>query len=186
MTPTDMQQLEQRLDAIEARAEKATPGPWAWYGADVVSNAPRFVSQRVAQLESRNEMVPNAEFIAHARTDIPDLCQAARRLIALERGLRELVADYRETATKYDSNYWHERADELEALLGEPAPAPKPDELAELRRKLRRKLRELMDRCFEAGGPSPAGYAYDDVGCELRALLGESEGGHPGNSRALT
>lgn len=72
MTPED-------LDAIEARANAATAGPW-------------YASQRqdAVQLGShgqwwyppkpRMEESPDAAFIAHARTDVPDLIARVREL----------------------------------------------------------------------------------------------------------
>jgi hypothetical protein len=71
------------LDAIEARAEAATPGPW--YEDDVTFGTGTLVIARfddtVVQCSlplSHTRSAPNADFIAHARTDIPALVAELR------------------------------------------------------------------------------------------------------------
>ena len=69
------------LDAIEARAAVATSGLW-WTGMhdgfSYVVEGPESDSHPVAQRLIR----PDAEFIAHARTDVPALLAEVRRLRA--------------------------------------------------------------------------------------------------------
>lgn len=70
MTHTD------RLAAIAARVEKATPGPWLVGDERLPTLFPRDdPSYHIALLESVREprFRPNADFIAHAREDIPFL-----------------------------------------------------------------------------------------------------------------
>ena len=71
-----------RLDAIQARAEAATPGHWdmavsanrKW--ALVLGNSGTETERTVARLADYDD----AEFIAHARTDIPYLLGMIREL----------------------------------------------------------------------------------------------------------
>ena len=74
------------LDAIEARAEAATPGPWRQTASrrgyrDVLQTPDTYADRMIAK------GCPNADaaFIAHARTDIPALVselRAAREVVA--------------------------------------------------------------------------------------------------------
>jgi hypothetical protein len=102
------------LDAIEARANAATDGPWGFYDGDnyadvaadltMTSRASYSYREKIAQLEDENywddpahedddesrapeQMAANAAFIAHARTDVPALVDEVRRLRA------ELIAE---------------------------------------------------------------------------------------------
>lgn len=82
------------LDAIEARAEAATEKPW-WTGMhdgfSYVVEGPEADSHPVAQRLIR----PDAEFIAHAREDVPALLRdlrAARQQLALP--VQDAVADH--------------------------------------------------------------------------------------------
>ncbi len=65
--------MSPNIDEIEERVSKATKGPWS---ADEGDGWVRSLSEPVAGsrigLVSRNAE-PNAEFIAHAREDVPDL-----------------------------------------------------------------------------------------------------------------
>jgi hypothetical protein len=95
-TPGD--QLD--LDAIEARASSATPGPWeARQNAPTMSGA--VWNLRVAGEPGVKAMVTeyqhgsaNADFIAHAREDVPALVAEVRRLrsfAAEVQGVRNMV-----------------------------------------------------------------------------------------------
>lgn len=69
------------LQAIRARADAATPGPWGYGDFGFVSNGNQIIVQTWDRMEenfdnSRN----NGEFIAHARTDIPALLDEVARL----------------------------------------------------------------------------------------------------------
>ena len=83
-----------RLDEIEARARAATPGPWEvdpftwkpghpippseWLGIE--STGP--VKGEVARIRpNEDEDHANAEFIAHAREDVPALVAALRAVL---------------------------------------------------------------------------------------------------------
>lgn len=72
------------LDAIEARANAATGGKWEampWQGDAGVCQLVngRYIVDVVTRGYTR---VADAEFIAHARTDVPDLIAEVRRLKA--------------------------------------------------------------------------------------------------------
>lgn len=69
------------LDAIEARANAATPGPWGHYSTGSYVYATR---TKVCQLEdpwiANGNQRNDAAFIAHAREDVPALIAEVRRL----------------------------------------------------------------------------------------------------------
>ena len=74
-----------RLDEIEARANAATEGPWEADGSAHVltaDNTPTFVA-RCADPGGSDAGVPDAEFIAHARTDVPALVAALRAVLEI-------------------------------------------------------------------------------------------------------
>ncbi|WP_037161013.1 hypothetical protein [Rhodococcoides fascians] len=75
------------LDAIEARAEATTEGPWCaitsgipngdhWYVCSAEGESLAYISADDGINEDQRE--PDAEFIAHARTDVPALLAALR------------------------------------------------------------------------------------------------------------
>jgi hypothetical protein len=75
------------LDAIEERANAATPGPWhvddedyaeAIYAADDVTTV--IAGGRWGGEARVFETTEDARFIAHARTDVPALVAEVRRL----------------------------------------------------------------------------------------------------------
>lgn len=87
------------IDAIEARANAATPGPWtqeAWL--KVLRAMLEADAQEDIRVAAMLEEFPtarfkaDANFIAHARTDIPDLIAAYRSQAAEIARLREQLA----------------------------------------------------------------------------------------------
>ena len=75
------------LDAIEARANAATDGPWSVYQTmhaepKVVNSTGHWPAGEVANASNSPADYGNAdaEFIAHARTDVPALVAEVRRL----------------------------------------------------------------------------------------------------------
>lgn len=75
-----------QLDEIEARADAATKGPWRADGYEVETVTPADVDR----FDHMEEMVTScdlrkadAEFIAHARTDVPKLIAALRAVEAV-------------------------------------------------------------------------------------------------------
>jgi hypothetical protein len=95
---------EEELEAIGARAAAATPGPWAMSRDEMsagfgkhryvvvgttTADGQRAVDWRLLVEGMRGaDAVHDAEFIAHARTDVPALlAEVARLKAALERAL---------------------------------------------------------------------------------------------------
>lgn len=74
-----------RLDQIAARAGAATEGPWekrtviGW--EKVVSYGTEAMIQLVAECRHDECDIADAEFIAHARTDVPALVAALRAVL---------------------------------------------------------------------------------------------------------
>ena len=76
-----------RLNEIEARANAATEGPWEaehhynrLTGKHVVSEIPR-VAECMGNGDGGLDCKEDAEFIAHARTDVPDMAAALRAVL---------------------------------------------------------------------------------------------------------
>ena len=66
------------LDAIEARASAATPGPWKRTGVNVWAWFNDQVYTIMRGFTDRPSPVHDQNFIAHARTDVPALIAAVR------------------------------------------------------------------------------------------------------------
>ena len=95
---TDM--TPERLNAIRRRAEAATEGPWSaanehgnfpeadplWRvsqmrpGWESMSPTEGYITDVAETFSDDPHADPNAEFIAHARTDVPDLLTEVKRL----------------------------------------------------------------------------------------------------------
>lgn len=85
------------IEAIKARVAAATAGPWSWEGSIYEHMEAEIVAKRgLAQLWKSDNVIPDAAFIAHARTDIPDL------IAALEAAERERDA-LKEAGTGLDA-----------------------------------------------------------------------------------
>lgn len=88
-----------RLAEIQARADKATDGPWRSRDLDdydeetpdaveVLEPGPSTIAMASARdwdSDYDPEMFANAEFIAHARTDVPALVAAVRAVLELHK-----------------------------------------------------------------------------------------------------
>lgn len=101
------------LNAIRARAAAATKGPW-YLDAGVDNTGTVFVGNRadgreyglweivLASGDPLGDLTPeaakrelaNCEFIAHARQDIPDLCDEVERLRSIVAGVQAALADH--------------------------------------------------------------------------------------------
>jgi hypothetical protein len=79
---------KQDLDAIRERCERASKGPWNQKPnplacAPEITNGEREIAKVLFYMGSEDrEVFPNADFIAHARTDIPLLLAEIDRLQA--------------------------------------------------------------------------------------------------------
>jgi hypothetical protein len=111
---------EKRLKEIEARAEAAMPGPWVYDTLGCPGIEQRTV--RPGGTECRQIVLQNEEaewsprhedmwFIAHARTDIPDLIAAVREAVGL---LEEATIDADNAGWGYR---WQDQAHEFLATM---------------------------------------------------------------------
>jgi hypothetical protein len=93
---------EEELAAIEARADAATAGPWAYtpWGEDQRYGDVYSYSQRVLTFGTADgtldEDDANGNFVAHARADVP-------ALLAEVRLLRRVILDQQEESALYDA-----------------------------------------------------------------------------------
>lgn len=78
------------LDAIAARADTATPGPWTWLEGEIRGGYDTGI-QRPWVADSDDDS--DGEFIAHARTDVPALLAEVRRLRAANAALHQITVD---------------------------------------------------------------------------------------------
>lgn len=75
-----------RESEIAERCEKATPGPWCYGGDDRIYDDPeeygaeRCLLQQYELGHEQQNWDNDAEFIAHARTDLPDALSEIKRL----------------------------------------------------------------------------------------------------------
>ena len=138
------------LNAIEARAKAATPGPWGWYDPPGAGYGPQIESEEqharwggmacvlvTAEVCSacRERGAPclsgkqeDKDFIAHAREDIPALIAEVRRLREEKEGLYKLL--------KHETRAVQSMEDELCALR---------DRLADIKAKGSDVIREAKE-----------------------------------------
>ena len=114
------------IDQILERAEKATEGPWdVEYGVSM-RTAWAFMSRKSREYilrldggenckidEETGQVEETLEFIAHARSDVPEL---ARRLIRACDELRRTGIEFRRLGDYDSANAYSMIADELEAM----------------------------------------------------------------------
>lgn len=134
-----MEHLTEREREMLARCEKATPGPWAsmgkvtcgkgcinhcWHTFDVQADIlPPMGESGPVAIAAQKEF-DNAAFIAHARTDIPELLQAVADLrqqvaqLTEERDVKEQSA----IAAAECGKGWAAKFRAAEAKLAELAP----------------------------------------------------------------
>lgn len=87
------------------RAERATEGPWE---AKCSGHDYPYIVAHGKQLACGEDFgkMPDAEFIAHARTDIPNLCATVEALREENERLRGLLRDWTDMdPLRYDSEY---------------------------------------------------------------------------------
>lgn len=100
--PEPEQMTPERLKEIEERCKKASAGPWFWRKCYEIGSGERHWALKSPESEANKRVIgihgtlsfdhftppekwnkdPNNQFIAHARTDIPDLLAEVRRLAA--------------------------------------------------------------------------------------------------------
>lgn len=91
--------LNARLHEVRKRAEAATKGPWSYYGSDnvIVSEAEEY--SYAPEIAEEFTITSDAEFIAHARQDVPALIAEVERLNGVVGTLvsdLELIEDHTE------------------------------------------------------------------------------------------
>ena len=115
------------MDEIEKRYEKATPGEWGWSQQACYHTSPGIAiysgtlsgkkSIRIASIRQQaNTVLPkeqreaNADFIAHARTDIPALVAEVKRLRKYADDCIDDIAGYEAAQVKLKDNALEEAA----------------------------------------------------------------------------
>jgi hypothetical protein len=93
------------LDAIEARCNAATKGPWE---AKCSYHDYPYIVAHGWELGCGEDFarMPDADFIAHARTDLPALLTEVRRLRARNEELEAIVRELGETPLRVDDAYF--------------------------------------------------------------------------------
>ena len=109
----------EQLDTIQSRADAATEGPWDSIGGDVVQSydlairTGEYSLERVGIIPGEYVRENDAEFIAHARTDVP-------ALLALAREQAATIAAVRDLANGAGRCGWRISADDIRKTLGKP------------------------------------------------------------------
>lgn len=105
MTPAE-------LEAIKARCDAATAGPWEAYSASCcpdmggVSSSEYVVHAAQLGNVGHPALLTDAEFIAHARQDVPALLAEVARLKAVvDIQLRGRILDVARAEAAYDKGY---------------------------------------------------------------------------------
>lgn len=106
------------IDAIKARVENATDGPWAWSDAETFQAWPGSVRSTVMPDDFADEVAQtfqgqDAEFIAHARTDVPALVAKVERQAAIIKAVTDYIED-----TEPDD--WTVAFERITAILAAP------------------------------------------------------------------
>lgn len=83
--------MSSRLDEIKARAEAATKGPWSDSAGD--GYGPFLAINSAGATVARCDYGPyegsrDAEFVAHARTDVPALVAAVEEVLSLHKEVK--------------------------------------------------------------------------------------------------
>ena len=124
---------DDELRAMEERAERATPGPWGVDGNDCAVETPADGADGNVCLV-RPRRAANADFIAHARTDLPRLLAEVRALREENGRLRQIVGEpiaCRQCGVEVETPRRIYATPVCYACL----PPPKPLPLAQLRRE---------------------------------------------------
>jgi hypothetical protein len=114
----------ENLQAIRERANKATAGPWIISHGDDETADEIYIWLRIGEVSrsvAEGLLAINSRFIAHAREDVPTLCDEVERLTT-ENTYHELQLDRaREEIGRLqkDASEWQQRAEELHELMNE-------------------------------------------------------------------
>lgn len=122
----------ERLAQIRARAEAATPGPWTTDGAEIYQgtkdDVPHFAKWigETCRADENDDGKTDAQFIAHARTDVPTLLAEVNRLRifadATDRRHEEIRAMFAKVDIRDSAEAWDLGMAVLAILDSPPAP----------------------------------------------------------------
>ncbi len=75
---------DEKLAEMQARCDAATPGPWIYdeFQLTIDIDLDPLPENTVAQIDELRDHAPDGEFIAHARTDLPQVLADNERLRA--------------------------------------------------------------------------------------------------------
>jgi hypothetical protein len=118
-----MKLTQEQIEEIRKRAEAATPGPWTYGGdkwGDLVVYAPSlrgFHNNGGEIADVSGDLLPDAEFIANARQDVPNLLAHIERLDKYIVHLGEQVESDKEVKFGYynENKMFKQIIEELEA-----------------------------------------------------------------------
>lgn len=116
------------LDVIDGRSKAATPGPWFQGREGIRYENPRDIYSHREPIEGVSTDIPttdaDAEFIVHAREDVPALVAEVRRLRCIVQDVRELVMN---TDGDYlDGSDFQGLVGEIQQALREHGELPSP------------------------------------------------------------
>ena len=107
------------LEAIEARANAATPGPW--YNLDdwMIHTEPDFEHNGIPNSKVIGTVKKaDADFIAHSREDIPALLAEVERQAAEIKTLSDFIEAYTDICDKHQETH-HKLMDKIAAITAE-------------------------------------------------------------------
>jgi hypothetical protein len=172
--------VELDLDAIRARVDNATEGPWVAHSG-YVETVPEFDLHRfdiMGETISQSAESRDAEFIAHARTDVPALLAEVERLREWEAEVEGLESRNEEAWEKHAQELEAER-DAARAALADTVPAQKVREaIAECQDEYESAMDEvesLREGTREHGEWVANAHAAAETRDRLRALLPEGQ-----------
>ena len=103
---------KQEIEAIRAREQAATPGPWEICDTDQTRNYILFAkpANGIADIYQKSRRKENGEFIDHARQDIPALLEALDHWKARAEALERAMKSYGEGCAPicYTCNFYYE------------------------------------------------------------------------------
>lgn len=84
----EAEEQHQKLAEIEARADAATKGPWEIIGGNEYLTG---LDVHIGPSDEGGIRLRDAEFLAHARTDVPELLEIIRKQAAQIAAVREVT-----------------------------------------------------------------------------------------------
>ena len=101
--------MSSQLDAIKARAEVATDGPWLVPIGVMESYGYALITSMKGELVAEVDILHDGEFIAHARQDIPALVAAVEAALELHKPwkIHDCDCDYHTAESECDSEFMY-------------------------------------------------------------------------------